>query len=126
MNKSLYELAGDEYIYGEWLMNRLDELEDRMGEDDCTDEEIKELAEIREVINNTYIDPNVLRNDGILFISKRIWIEYVRELVTEVGYISEDFPWWIEECIDWEKVAKNVALDYTKVEIVGYTYYVRE
>lgn len=125
MSQSLYELAGNEYIYGEWLMSRLDELENKMGEE-CTDDEIKELTEIREVISNTYISPEALRRDGILFISESVWIEYVRELVTEVGYISEDFPWWIEECISWGKVAKNVSMDYTEVEIAGHTYYVRE
>jgi predicted nuclease with TOPRIM domain len=62
-------------------------------------------------------------SDGATLILDTYWVEYVQEMCEDVGYISKDFPWWIE--IDWEKTAENVKMDYTEVEIDGNTYYAR-
>ena len=39
------------------------------------------------------------------------------------GYISDDFPSWIE--IDWEATAENVKQDYSELEYEGETYFYR-
>lgn len=52
-----------------------------------------------------------------------IWADYVKELCEDLGYISDDFPWWIE--IDWYATAGHVAQDYCEVEFNGHTYYYR-
>ena len=49
--------------------------------------------------------------------------DYVRELLVDCGYISKDFPYWIE--IDWEATSENVKQDYSELEYKGETYYFR-
>jgi hypothetical protein len=49
--------------------------------------------------------------------------EYCKELLEDCGYISKDFPVWIE--IDWDATANNVRQDYQEVEFRGTNYLFR-
>ena len=60
---------------------------------------------------------------GCLLIEEDDFEDYVRELLVDCGYISEDFPHWIE--IDWEATSENVKQDYSELEYKGETYYFR-
>jgi len=40
-----------------------------------------------------------------------------------LGYISRDFPSWIE--IDWKSTAENIKVDYTFGEYGGITFWGR-
>jgi len=83
-----------------------------------TDEEAAELAELeamRDEISEW--------RHGEALIPVSDWEEYVQELCEDCGYISKDFPWWIE--IDWEKTARNVVQDYGIIDYQGETYYYR-
>lgn len=50
--------------------------------------------------------------------------DYCEELVTDCGYISRDFPMWIE--IDWTATANNVKRDYSEVEFRGESFLYRD
>lgn len=50
---------------------------------------------------------------GVTLIPESDFEEYVEEFATDCGYISRDFPSWIE--IDWDKTAYNVRHDYSYV-----------
>jgi hypothetical protein len=60
---------------------------------------------------------------GETLVPETEWIYYVEELCVDCGYISKDFPGWIE--IDWSATADNVAMDYSTVNYQGETYYYR-
>ena len=60
---------------------------------------------------------------GEQLICEDYWIDYVKELCEDCGYIPKDFPHWID--IDWESTARNVAQDYTTITFDGADYYVR-
>ena len=60
---------------------------------------------------------------GVTLIHEDYFEEYTEELLIDCGYISKDFPSWIE--IDWEATANNLKQDYTEVEYQGKTYYGR-
>ena len=77
--------------------------------------ELEELREIREEVPGWYGGNTLIIDDE--------WVAYVEEMLKDIGYITRDFPWWIE--IDWEKTAENVAVDYSTVEYKGHTYYYR-
>lgn len=62
---------------------------------------------------------------GETLIHEDYWVEYVEELCKEVGDVPSDLPWYIADCIDWEAVADNIAVDYMTEEIKGNTYYMR-
>jgi len=60
---------------------------------------------------------------GETLINEDCFEEYVKELLTDCGYISKDFPYWIE--IDWSSTSENVKQDYSDLEYQGETYYFR-
>lgn len=60
---------------------------------------------------------------GVTLIEEDDFEEYCEELLIDCGYISKDFPTWIE--IDWEATANNVRQDYSETEFRGTTYLYR-
>lgn len=48
---------------------------------------------------------------------------YCRELIQDCGYISENFPNWIE--IDWDATARNMRVDYVELTFDGVVYLAR-
>lgn len=60
---------------------------------------------------------------GVTLIEEDEFEDYCRDLVEECGYISKDFPSWIE--VDWSRTADNMRVDYSEVEYQGETYLFR-
>lgn len=60
---------------------------------------------------------------GEVLIHENYWIDYVEDMLNDLGYLNTKDAWFIE--IDWEKTARNVAMDYITVELDGHTYYAR-
>lgn len=61
--------------------------------------------------------------DGVTLIEEDEFEDYCRDLIEECGYISKDFPSWIE--IDWSRTTDNIRIDYSEVEYQGTTYLFR-
>lgn len=62
-------------------------------------------------------------NYGVTLIPEDDFTDYVIDLLEDCGYISKDFPSWIE--IDWQKTADNVRQDYSEIEYEGRYYLFR-
>lgn len=62
---------------------------------------------------------------GEAVIHESYWIEYVQDFIESCGYLQKDLPSWIENNIDWEGVASEVAQDYTEFSVGNDTYYYR-
>lgn len=69
-------------------------------------EKIKAIDKVEEEVGSEF-------EYGILLISEMYFKEYIEEFVKDCGYISKDFPSWIE--IDWKRTADNVRQDYSSV-----------
>ena len=85
------------------------------------------LDEIVEITDIEKLEDEVSSSEwdyGITFISEDEFEDYCEELVEDCGYISKDFPTWIE--IDWKATANNVKQDYSEVEYQGVTYLFRD
>jgi antirestriction protein len=50
--------------------------------------------------------------------------EYAQELAEDVGAIPDDAAWPCT-CIDWERAARELRMDYTAAEYDGVTYWFR-
>lgn len=50
--------------------------------------------------------------------------EYAQELAEEIGAIPDDASWPCR-CIDWEKAAWELRMDYTSADFDGQTYWFR-
>lgn len=85
---------------------------------DGFEDELKEIEEIDTIEDNcsefTY---------GETLIADFYFEDYCRDFCEEVGYISKDFPSFIE--IDWDATANNMRQDYTEAEYQGTTYFFR-
>ncbi|WP_439132419.1 hypothetical protein [Polaribacter sp.] len=85
---------------------------------DLWNTEIEEIEEINEIENDCsefYY--------GETLINENYFEEYVKDLLTDCGYISKDFPHWVE--IDWNSTAENVQQDYSQCDYQGETFYFR-
>lgn len=50
--------------------------------------------------------------------------DYARELADDIGAINTEIG-WPNNCIDWERAARELQQDYTSVEFDGVTYWTR-
>jgi hypothetical protein len=78
-----------------------------------TDEQQKEIDDLRAKLDE-------IGNYEVTLIPEDEFAEYTEDLCKDCGYISKDFPSWIE--IDWEATADNVRGDYNEIEFEGTTY----
>lgn len=99
-----YALSSDDYAVG-------------LSEDDA--EELAALIAFRDEIADYLPEWQY----GETLIRDDYFTEYTRELLTDIGYIADDFPSWI--VIDWDETADNVRQDYTSAELNGVTYWGR-
>lgn len=113
----------DDYIDSRDVDERIEELEeieqdDEQELDEWDQEELDNLRKLKEQCegySNWKYGETLIRESALQ--------DYVQEFCEDCGYISKDFPWWIE--IDWGKTADNVSQDYTTVDFDGVDYYIR-
>lgn len=60
---------------------------------------------------------------GETFIHADYFTEYAMEMISDIGYLPADLPWWI--IIDKQATADNMKEDYTEFTFRGSTYYAR-
>lgn len=101
----------DVYSYEDFIETATEEFKDNYLE------EIEEIEEIESLLNEIGNEAK----HGITLIHQEDFVEYVEEFIKDLGYISKDFPSWIE--IDWEATANNVKVDYSEIEYKGEWYY---
>lgn len=86
--------------------------------------ELKELEALVEVIDNYGGDK---ADDGVTLIRDSHFEDYAEELANDIGAIDDrkgQAPWPLY-CIDWERAARDLQMDYTSVEFDGVTYWFR-
>ncbi len=82
------------------------------------DDEKRELAELEELESEI----SEWRH-GETLIPESDFEDYARQLAEDIGAIDPKATWPIY-CIDWERAARELAMDYTEVEYQGTTYLV--
>lgn len=50
--------------------------------------------------------------------------DYAQELADDIGAINADMS-WPNNCIDWDRAARELQMDYSSVEFDGVTYWTR-
>lgn len=92
--------------------------EEIQGWKEIWEEELKEIEEIDKVEEECSEFQY-----GETLIHEDYFTEYCEQLCQDCGYISKDFPCWIE--IDWEATAANISADYSQCEYQGEQYLFR-
>ena len=110
------------------IIARVEELESEMpdGDDARNWEDVDEfstLTAILEELKGSGGDEQ-WRGDWypVTLIAESYFVDFARELVCEVENLG-DLPHYVE--IDWEATARNVAMDYSIVEVDGFEYLYR-
>jgi hypothetical protein len=60
----------------------------------------------------------------VTLIRESYFVDYAQELAEETGAVNPQAH-WPNNCIDWDQAARELAHDYTPVEIEGVTYFYR-
>ena len=100
------------------------------------------IIDLRDIIDNQEIEPepypawkkalwedvgyqieDVAENEPTM-IPAYDFTEYAQELAEDIGAIDPDAKWPVY-CIDWERAARELKMDYTSVRVNGMTYYFR-
>jgi antirestriction protein len=105
------------------LIEELDALDDRdsADSDDPLDDEERERRDaIRELADAGIED----WEHGATLIPEDGFEDYARELAEDIGAVDPNAA-WPATYIDWEAAATALQQDYTSVEFMGVTYYVR-
>jgi hypothetical protein len=105
------------------LIQEADELRARLDDPEAEpldDEERATLTAIDELADAGIEDWQY----GAQLIPEDDFEDFARELAEETGLIDESAT-WPHTCIDWERAATELSTDYTTVEYLGTTYYVR-
>ena len=61
---------------------------------------------------------------GVAVIRDSYFAEYAQVLADDIGAIPDNVGWPLT-CIDWQQAARELQMDYTPIEWVGLTFWVR-
>lgn len=92
-------------------------------EDAPTDEERQELESLRALAS----EASGYAADweyGETLIRDSYFQTYAQELAEDCGMINADAT-WPNDCIDWERAARELQMDYTSVSFAGVDYWIR-
>lgn len=83
-----------------------------------------ELAEDIRVLHELAEEASGEWESGITFIADSYFEDYARQLAEDIGAIESDAG-WPACCIDWERAAQELQVDYTSTHLFGTTYWYR-
>jgi hypothetical protein len=116
-----------DYIDSRDIIARIEDLTERADDPDqinpLDEDEQNELRILRELAD----EANGYAPDwefGETLIRESYFEEYAEQLAEDIGAIDRNAGWPLG-CIDWEKAADQLKIDYTSVEFDGVTYWVR-
>ena len=99
------------------IIERIEELK---AQDELDDEDQEELSKAEALIEELGDEAE----SGIYLIHENNFEDYAREFAEDIGAIDSDST-WPATCIDWERAADELRMDYSEIEYDGETYYYR-
>lgn len=63
---------------------------------------------------------------GETMVRDSYWEEYAQEVANDLGYMdAENAGSWPFNCINWERAARELQMDYSSIDFDGVTYWIR-
>lgn len=110
-----------DYIDSRDVIERIDELTaDAAYLDEAERDELRALKELAREGEDYAPDWEY----GATLIRDSYFKEYAQELAEDCGMVEQGQS-WPNYCIDWERAARDLQMDYSAVEFDGVTYWVR-
>jgi len=120
MKKNAADVSNmDDVIDSRDIIARIGELEGIDEPDGSEKEELKALKALAEECEEYASDWTY----GETLIRRSYWVDYVEELMQNIGVLPKGIPWYI--AIDWETTARNIEQDYASVDFDGIEYLIR-
>lgn len=126
---TLEDLSAEDVIDSRDLEETITELEDERAEALEDDEaswnnpDGAELLDALQALRQATEDEGW--HDGIGFIRDSHFEDYARGLADDIGAVNAEAT-WPNNCIDWERAARELQQDYSTVEIGRVTFWYRE
>jgi antirestriction protein len=92
--------------------------------DEQEQERVQALRDVLAELPESTVDSEHGHSWGCTLIPEDQFEAYAQEFAEDIGAIKDDAQ-WPATCIDWEKAARELAMDYTSVELDGTTYLCR-
>lgn len=113
----------DDIIDSRDVIARIEELSELNAAEEDSEEETEELVALRELAAEAS-DYAADWEYGETLIRDSYFERYAQELADDIGAVDADAV-WPYTCIDWERAARELQMDYTSVEFRGVTYWIR-
>lgn len=101
------------------IIARIEELESMEPRDEDEETELKGLKALAEEAEGCADWPY-----GETLIRDSYFVEYAEQLAEDIGAINRDST-WPNDCIDWDRAAEQLQMDYTSVDFDGVIYWLR-
>ena len=105
------------------IIERISELELDEGKGPDCEEYPGELKALK-ALNDEGLVSSEDWEEGATLIRDSYFTDYAQELAEDLGLI-DDSSRWPSYCIDWERAARELQMDYTPIDFYGVTYCVR-
>lgn len=101
---------------------------ERDFEEQLTDEDVAELDMLEGILSELagYVGDEEFDGNWypVALVYDAYFQEYAQNLAEECG-IVDTIARWPMNCIDWEQAARELQMDYSSIEIRGFTYWYR-
>lgn len=118
----LKSLRGEERIDSRDLIETRDALKRDIKSGALDSDELEDATALIEAIDA--LEAEWFGQYGASFIREDTFEDYARELAEDIGAVTGD-EHWPHTCINWERAADELAMDYSGTRFLGYEYYVR-
>ena len=61
-------------------------------------------------------------NEGVTLVRDSYFEQYAQDFAEDIGALNDNAT-WPNNCIDWEKAARELQYDYTSIEFDGVSYW---
>lgn len=101
---------------------------ERDFEEELADDDAAELAMLEGILSELAGYGGDEEFDGdwypVQLIDESYFQEYAQELAEDCGVVDTNARWPMN-CIDWEQATRELQVDYSSIEIRGFTYWYR-
>ena len=114
-----YPRPGDDIIDSRDVIQAIEDLEaekEQFGDEFDEAELLAQLKELDESVGGRDW------RDGVTLIRDGYFETYAQELAEDIGAIGRDLA-WPANCIDWERAARELQMDYSSAEFGGVDYW---
>lgn len=113
----------DDVIDSRDVIEAIEELATLVADGEASEEEIEELETLRALAKQGE-DYAPDWSYGETLIRDSYFQTYAQEMAEDLGAVDPNAA-WPHNCIDWERAARELQMDYSAIEFDGVTYWVR-